>query len=120
MKTHDREILLYYNPESSKDRKTVAYAKSVVKHIKTYTHEKAPSTTTSWRMIIDALGLRPKDLLNKAHPDYQAKIRGKDLDDDGWLYVISKNPHLIKAPIAVRGRKAVLCLTPTDILRLKT
>lgn len=28
------------------------------------------------------------------------------------------NPELIKAPIAIRGEHAVLCLTPKDVYRL--
>ena len=118
MKTNKREILLYYNPESSADRKTVAHAKGLVPHLKTYAFSKSPSTTTSWRQIINSLGLHPKELLNKAHPYYQRNIRGREFDEEGWMTVLQYNPELIKAPIAVRGDKAILCSTPTDIYKL--
>jgi arsenate reductase len=118
MKTHQREILIYYNPDSSNDRKTVAHAQSLVQHVRTYTFDKAPSTGTSWQQIIKALDMHPKALLNKAHPYYQANIRGRDFDDQGWLDVIKNNPALIKAPIAIRGDKAILCTSATDIYRL--
>ncbi|GAB4254123.1 MAG: hypothetical protein Kow0027_20020 [Saprospiraceae bacterium] len=118
MRTHQREILIYYNPESSNDKKTVAYAQSLTPHVKTYSFDKAPSTGTSWQQIISALNLRPKDLLNRAHPYYQEHIRGRDFDDEGWLNVIKHNPALIKAPIAIKGHKAVLCTSATDIYKL--
>ena len=118
MKTHPREILIYYNPDSASDRKTVAYAKSVTKHIKLYSHADANVTPTLWKGIIKKLDLEPKKLFNKALPEYQNRLRGKEFNNEGWLYVIKHNPHLLRAPIAVRGDKAVLCETPTDILRL--
>lgn len=118
MKTNPREILMYYNPASSLDRKTVAFAKSHNKHIRTYSHEKSRSTTTGWKMILRALKMYPKELLNKAHPDYQKTFRGKEFDEEGWLHVLQRYPHLIKAPIAMRGSRAILCSNPSDVYRL--
>lgn len=118
MKTHKREILIYYNPESSSDRKTVAHAQTLAPHIKSFTFAKSPSTGTSWQQIIKALNLHPKEILNKAHPYYQEHIRGRDFDDESWLNVLKNNPDMIKAPIAVRGNQAILCSTPTDIYKL--
>jgi arsenate reductase len=118
MKTHVREIMIYYNPESSSDRKTVAHAQSVSRHIKTYAFDRSPSTGTSWYQIIHALGKHPKELLNKAHPYYQQHIRGREFDDEAWINVIRYNPDILKAPIAVRGHRAIICSTPTDIYKL--
>lgn len=116
--TNRREILIYYNSESSADRKTVAYAQSVLRHVKTYTFQKSPANNTKWCKILAALGVHPKDLMNKAHPYYQANIRGREFQDEDWYNVLRLNPDLIKAPIAIRGHKAVLCLNPKDIYRL--
>lgn len=118
MHTHRSEILLYYNPASSTDRMTVAYALSLTPHIKAYAYHQSPSTGMSWHQILVALGKHPKELLNKAHPYYQQFIRGRDFDEEGWVNVLRYNPEIIKAPIAVQGRRAVQCLTPTDIYRL--
>ncbi|RMG82571.1 MAG: glutaredoxin [Bacteroidetes bacterium] len=118
MKTNKREILIYYNPESSNDRKTVALAQSVVSHVRSFAFDKAPSNGTSWQQILSALGLHPKELLNKAHPYYRAHIKGCEFDDECWIKVLQKNPDLIKAPIAIRGNKAVLCTSATDIYKL--
>ncbi len=118
MKTHPREILIFYNPDSASDRKTVAYAKSVSHHVKSYSHSQANATPTLWKGILDKLGLEPKKLFNKALPEYQNTLKGREFSMEGWLDVIRKNPHLLRAPIAVRGDKAVLCESPTDILRL--
>jgi len=118
MKTNPREILIYYNPESTSDRKTVAYAQSMSKHVKTFSYGDAQVTTTGWKSLLRKMDIEPKKLFNKALPEYQSSLRGKELDEEGWLHVIQHNTHLLRSPIAVRGKKAVLCERPTDIYRL--
>ncbi len=118
MKTNPREILIYYNPDSSADRKTIAYAKSISKHVKTYSHQQANVTSTGWKGLLHKMDIEPKKLFNKALPEYQNSLRGKELDEEGWLHVIQRNTHLLKSPIAVKGNKVVLCERPTDIYKL--
>lgn len=120
MKTNQREILLYFNPQSSTGKKTLALAKSISPHVKSYSYEQNPSTNTSWHMILDSLKMDPKQLLDKSHPDYQKNIKGKEFDGEGWMHVLQNNPHLIKAPIAIKGKDAVLCINPTDVYKLKS
>ena len=118
MKPLQREILIYYNPDSSNDKKTVAHAQGLVPHVRAYSFDKAPSNGTSWQQIIRSLNLHPKDLMNKAHPYYQENIRGREFNEEDWLNVIRFNTGMLKAPIAIRGDKAVLCTSATDVYRL--
>ncbi|MGY6742403.1 MAG: arsenate reductase family protein [Cecembia sp.] len=118
MKTHPNELFFYYNPGHSVDKQMRAYAQSISNHVNEINIEREKITLTGWRSILDKLNLRPKDLLNRAHPDYQEKIAGKTWDDEGWLQILTKYPHLIKAPIAIRRNKAVLCTTPNRVLDL--
>ena len=118
MKTNQREIQLYYNPDSSTDRACLAHARSMSTHVKAFAFEQTPSTTTSWRHILKSLDAHPKDLLDKSHPYYQEHIRGRDFTMTGWLDIVRRNPQLLKAPIAMRGGRAIVCHSPTDIYRL--
>jgi len=118
MKTNEREIQIYYNPENSSDRKCVAHAKSMAHHIKAFAFDKTPSSSTSWRQILKNLECHPKELMDKSKPYYQEHIRGRDFTMNGWLDIVVRNPGLIKSPIAMRGSKAILCKQPTDIYRL--
>jgi len=118
MKTHPREILFYYDANSSSDKKTLAYAKSMSTHVKAYTYEKAFNTDTNWLVMLQELAIDPKKLLNKAHPDYRKNLKGMEMTTEEWIMIIKKNPHLIKSPIAIRGSKAIVCETPTDIYKL--
>lgn len=118
MKTSDREILLYFDPNSSPHKKTVAYARSIVQHVKTYEFSQTPSTGLSWRQIVKSINKHPKELLNKAMPEYQNHIRGREFTSEGWLKILQYNTHLLRAPIAIRGKRAILCESPTDIFKL--
>jgi len=116
--THPREILIFYNSESSSDRKTIAFAQSTGQKIRTMEHAKTNNTTTIWEVLLKSLKMHPKELMNKAHPYYQANIKGKEFDNHGWLNILQNNPDLIKHPIAMKGDKAIMCQTPTDIYKL--
>lgn len=118
MKTHQRELLIYYNPSSSSDRKTIAHAKGTGHRVITYEHGKSRSTTTVWKLLLKALDKHPKELLNKAHPYYQANIKGKEFNMHGWLNILQNNPDLIRHPIAMKGTRAIFCETPTDIYKI--
>jgi arsenate reductase (glutaredoxin) len=118
MKSHPNELFLYYNPSHSVDKQMRAYAKAVSNHVNEINIEKEPITSTGWQTILNKLQLRPKDLLNRAHPDYQNLIAGRTWDDEGWLNILIRNPHLLKAPIAIKKERAVLCLTPNNLLEL--
>ena len=120
MKTNNREIQIYYNPDNSSDRRCVAHARSMSTHVKAFTYTQTPSTTTSWRQILKCLDVHPKELMNKAHPYYQKHIRGREFTMNGWLDIVRRNPFLLKDPIALRGGRAVVCKNPTDIYRLTT
>ncbi|MBT8220502.1 MAG: hypothetical protein KJP00_11790 [Bacteroidia bacterium] len=72
----------------------------------------------SWRQIVTSINKNPKELLNKAMPEYQNHIRWREFTSEGWLRILQYNTHLLKASIAIRGKKAVLFASPTDIYKL--
>lgn len=120
MKLHPNEIYFYYDASNSKSKKARAYAYSVANHVNEFPFHTARLTTTQWRQILDRLKLRPKDLLNRAHPDYQRLIAGRTFEDEGWLNILIRHSYLIKGAIAVKGNRAVLCDRPEDIFRLSS
>ncbi len=119
MKTHASEILVYYNPQSARARKVLAIARSISPSVREVEYHKTPFTPMMWHQLLAMLELRPKDLLNKSDSYYQENIKGRDFDAEGWLNILINNPDLIKAPIAVRGNRAILCNSPNDVLQLQ-
>ncbi len=118
MRTHPNELFFYYHNNHNSGKQVKVYAQMLSKHINEVNLELEKITPTGWQKILDQLDLRPKDLLNRAHPDYQTHIAGRTWDDEGWLNILSRFSYLIKAPIAVMKDKAVLCTSPGNILRL--
>lgn len=118
MHTHAREIQIYYNPENPADRRCVAHAQGLATQVKTFAYTSTPSNSTSWRQILKNLDVHPKELMDKSHPYYREHIKGREFTMSGWLEIIRNNPCLLRAPIAMRGSRAVLCQSPTDIYKL--
>ncbi|WP_226389153.1 arsenate reductase family protein [Penaeicola halotolerans] len=118
MKTHPNELFFYYAPESNGSKQTRAMAYAITRHVNEFNFQKERLTSTAWRTLLNLLGLRAKDLLNRAHPEYQAKIAGHDFNDEDWINILINHPYMLKAPIAVKNNHAVLCKSPNDILKL--
>ncbi|MFN9325403.1 MAG: arsenate reductase family protein [Flavobacteriales bacterium] len=104
-----RELTLVYDSSTSEGRKALAYAVSLAPKVNRQDVKEVQLSTTFVRQVLKQLNMRPKDLLNRAHPYYQEHLRGRDLDTEGWLQVVAHNPDLLKAPIALLGDKAVMC-----------
>ncbi len=118
MRFHPNELVIFYDPTSETGKKARAMAYSLTKHVNEVQTNKNRLSTTIWKELLGKLQLRPKDLLNRAHPEYQSKIAGNAFDDEGWLNVLSQNPNLLKAPIALKNKRAILCTRPNDVLKL--
>jgi len=118
MKTHSHEIQILYDATSPRARRTIAYAHTLSNHVKEWEYHKDPLTTTMWKQLLSKLNLDAKQLLDKSHSFYQENVRGRTFDDEGWLNVIRRNTFLIKAPIVIKGDKAILCTNPTQLFSL--
>jgi len=112
------DLVLLYNSENSKDRKTLAYALTITKKVNKQELNSVRVSDTLFRMMLDKLSIDGKKLLNKADPFYQSNIKGKDLDPEEWYNVLRSRPSLLRSPVAFYRDKAIICETPTDVLRV--
>ena len=64
-------------------------------------------------------GVHPNDLLDHSHPDYKLMVAQNTYTMDGWLEVLVHDGHLVKYPIVIFNCNAVVCHTPTDIMKIK-
>lgn len=117
MQIVNSQSVLFYNGADSLGKKTRAYASQMGSRLNFQDLSNSVLSSTTLRVILDALQMRPKDLMNKADPRYQSDFRGKELDDEGWLNVLKKNPYLIKWPIVFNNGRVYLCQTPNDVFR---
>lgn len=120
MQFHRNELFLIYDPHSNVGKQTKAMAMDICSHINEVdvVHEKL--SPTYWREIMSMLGVHPDELLDHTHPDYKKKVADNNYTMDGWLEVLVHEGYLVKYPIVVFDQCAVLCHTPTDIMKLKS
>lgn len=119
MQFHPNELFLLFNPLSQAGKQTRAFALTISSHLNEVNAMQEKLGPTYWKEVLNMLGMTPKDLMDKSHPDYRAKVAGNTYTMDGWLNVLMHNPQLLKAPIAIYNGKALLCRNPTDILKLE-
>ena len=118
MQLHPNELTIIYDPALPTAKKLRAMAYSITNNVNEIDYTRTRISTTVWKEILYMLGNDPKSLLNKAHPDYQAKVKGNSFTMNGWLDILSNYPHLLRAPIVVTQGKAILCDNCNDILKL--
>ncbi len=118
MQFHPNELFLLYDPQSGVGRQTKALALDFCSHINEVdvVHEKF--SPTYWREVVTMLGLHPRDIIDATDPEYK-KAGDNNYTMDGWLNVLAHHGNLVKHPIVIFGQSAVLCKTPTDIMKLK-
>lgn len=118
MHLNPNELTIVYNQENDRDKKTLSYAYTITDRINKQELGSVKVSSTLFQILVKKLNLDPKMLINKADPYYQKNIRGKNFSIKEWFDVIMNRPNLLKAPLAMYHDKAIVCNTPTDILRL--
>ena len=118
MEQHPNEMWFLYNSTISSHKITKAHALSITENINEYCVNHNRLSKLRWVEILQMLGLKAKDLLNKAYPKYQKEMAGHDFDEDSWLEILHYNPDLLKGPIAIMNKRAILCIKPKDIYKL--
>jgi arsenate reductase len=118
MQFHPNELFLIYDPQSNVGRQTKAMALDLCSHINEVdvTHEKF--SPTYWKEVVGMLGIHPRELIDTNDPEFQ-KEGDNSYTMDGWLNVLAHHGSLVKHPIVIYSQSAILCRTPTDIMKLK-
>lgn len=118
MKFHPNELVLIYDPHSEIGKKTFATAKTLSNHINAIDILHTEISTTIWKEVLFLLKLQPKEIMNRSSSYYEDHIRGHEITMQGLLDILTHSPNIVCGPIAIKGKKAVLCKTPTDVLKV--
>ncbi|TDT46212.1 arsenate reductase-like glutaredoxin family protein [Maribacter spongiicola] len=111
-----KQITLYYSSENSIGKQLNAYVESSGEDHLTIDISKTNVTGTQWAELADGLDKNISDLVNTEHADFK-KIYGDDsidLDDDGWLKILNKNPVLLKNAIVIKGEHFIELTSASD------
>lgn len=114
----DKQFTIFLDPSSYKGKQTLAYAKSNNIPLREVDIIKSPLTGTQIVEIADLLNIPIKELVNKGSQNFTQKMKDtEEFDEKDWVKILEENPDLIRAPIVLKGQKAMLISTPTDVLR---
>jgi len=116
--TSNREVILFYKPNSIIGKKALAYAKAEGHVVRDVDILRTPFTGTQIEEIADRLQLPVGELANQDHPDFKKYFGQPKLSDRDWIKILRKNTEFIKEPIVIRGDITILVKTPSDIVTL--
>ena len=111
-----KQITLYYSSENSIGKQLNAYVTSSGKDNLTIDISKTNVTGTQWAELADGLGKNISDLVNTDHPDFK-DVYGEEtinLDDDGWLKILNKNPSFLKNAIVIKSEDFIELTSASD------
>ncbi len=112
---HQVIMKIYHNPRCAKSRAGLQYMEEngfsteIVNYIKEGISEK------EIRHIMQLTGMSASELVRTQDKIYRAEYKDKELTDDEWVKVLSEKPQLLKRPIVVNGKKAILA-QPADLI----
>ncbi len=111
-----KQITLYYSSKNSIGKQLNAYVESSGKNHLTIDISKTNVTGTQWAELAEGLNKNISDLVNTDYPDFKVAYGDTvvDLDDDGWLKILDKNPSFLKNAIVIKGKEFIELTSASD------
>lgn len=108
---------IVHNPRCSKSRQTLEILESRHVEVKVIEYLKGELEEKTLRQILNALSLRPKDILRTKEDDF--KKLSLDLEDDeGVIKAMMKFPQIIERPLVLHNEQAVIGRPPENVFGL--
>jgi arsenate reductase (glutaredoxin) len=109
---------IYHNPRCGKSRETLRLLRdhNIEPHVILYLNQ--PPSESELKSLIQALNMKPFDLIRKKEKVYLESFKGKELTDQECIDAMLQYPILIERPIVVSGDKAVVGRPPSNVLTL--
>lgn len=115
----ENQITLYFDPNSSRGKQTLVYAKTFNLPISEKDIYKEPFTGAQLVELARLLNISLSEIADTEKALYKEEIGdAKNFSKEDWITVLTQNPELVRSPIAMKGEKVMLINTPTDILQL--
>lgn len=120
--TKENQINLYICNEDALTKRVIAYAKSSKATLYVVDVCKSKLTGTEWLELASKAGLSVSDFIQVDHPTFKYAYKDNcvSLDENSAIKVLNNHPEVLVYPIALRGKKAVLCKSEATILELQT
>ncbi|MEO8934193.1 MAG: ArsC/Spx/MgsR family protein [Xanthomarina sp.] len=116
--TNKREVILYYNSETSLGKQAYGYVQASNKKILAIDISKTKITGMEWLEISEKLHIKLSKLINQEHHDFKKNYTtGISLNKEDWIKVLQKHPETLRCPILVNGKVFSLIETPSEIAK---
>jgi arsenate reductase (glutaredoxin) len=109
---------IYHNPRCSKSCATLALLRNHGIEPEIIEYLVQSLTAALLRELVEALGIKPEQLIRKGEDVFKSKYAGRALTDAEWIDAMIDDPILIERPIVVKGTKAVVGRPPENVLQL--
>ncbi len=112
-------LKLYHNPRCSKSRGALELLQARGLEPQIIRYLETPPSAQELRVLLDQLGIGPRQLLRSGEEEYRAlNLADTTLDDERLIEAMATHPRLIERPILVAGDKAVIGRPPEKVLEL--
>ena len=112
-------VTIYHNPACGTSRNTLAMIRQSGEEPHVIEYLKTPPAREELVKLIDAIGIRPRELLReKGTPYAELGLGDPSLTDDALIDAMMARPILINRPIVVTEKGAALCRPSEKVLSL--
>ncbi len=113
------DTLFYHNPKCSKSRKALEIIESHNINTKVILYLKHKLTKSMLKEILDLSLLSARDIIRSNEKEYRENnLDSLDLTNADILDLILKHPKLLKRPVFVFNKKAIIGRPPEDVLKI--
>jgi arsenate reductase-like glutaredoxin family protein len=117
---NDRELKLYYHPDSRIAKQSIAIAEATKAQKVLINLNEIKLTETQWAELSRLLKKQPSELINTDHPFIKKTLSDHpNLEENQALKVLAKNPEVLMHPIAMRGEKIIEVKGINDLMSLQ-
>ena len=114
-------ITILHNPRCSKSRQTLNLLEEKGIHPDVIKYLDTPPSFEEIKVIIEKLGISPRDLLRKGEEEYKVlDLKNPSLTDEDIIQAMVTHPKLIERPIIVKNGQAIIGRPPKKVLDLLT
>lgn len=110
---------LYHNPRCSKSRGALELLRERGIEPDIVAYLDVPPSPTELRVLLEALGLRARELLRTGEDEYRALgLEDESLSESALINAMNAHPRLIERPIFVHAGRAIIGRPPERVLEL--
>ncbi len=110
-------VTIYHNPRCTKSRLTLALLEEKGITPKVVHYLDSPPAEGELKVILDKLGMAPRDLMRKNEAPYKdLQLDDSEKNEAALIKAMVENPILIERPIVVTDERAAIGRPPEAVL----